>query len=121
MRSWYKIVDYDGSDYKTLFHGVDGSRKLKFCKWLTSVTKKVTDGTRTRTYMSGWHIAPSYEECVKYLKAFKHLEQKRIVKCRAKDVRPKPNARCDIWLAKEIYIQGEVYGPMLREWKETNG
>ncbi len=121
MRSWFKIVDYDGSDYKTLFHGVEGSRKLEFCKWLPSVTKEVTDGSSTRFYMSGWHIAPSYEECMKYLEAFKHLEQKRIVRCRAKKVRPKPNARGDIWLAKEIYIVGDVRVRELTVWKEEKG
>ena len=109
MRAWYKIVDYDGTNYKTLFHGVNGSRTLEFNTWLESVTKQVTDGSNNRSYMSGWHITPNYGECIKYLKNFKNTAPKRIVKCQAKDIWPKPKARGDIWLAKHILIEGEVF------------
>jgi len=104
---WYKIVDEDKPGiFKTLFHGVNKSRLLKFNEWLKAELKPVKDGTSATTYISGWHIAPSYEECVRYLKAFKHLTKKRIVKCKAKNIRPKSHSRHEIYLAEYILIEG---------------
>ena len=74
-RTWYKIVNEDKPDvFKTLFHGVNKSRVLEFGKWLKAELKQVKDGTSNTTYLSGWHI----EECVEYLKVFKHTNKKRI-------------------------------------------
>jgi len=104
---WYKIVDENKSGiFKTLFHGVNRSRVLEFGKWLKAELKPVKDGTSKTEYISGWHIAPTYEECVTYLKAFTHKAKKRIVKCRAKNIRPKSHSRHDIYLAEYIFIEG---------------
>lgn len=110
-KTWYKIVDEDKPGvFKTLFHGVNKSRVLQFGEWLKAELKQVKDGTSKTTYLSGWHIAPSYEECVKYLKAFQHTTKKRIVKCKAKNVRPKSHSRHEIFLAEYIIIEGVVDG-----------
>jgi len=105
---WYKIVDYENENYKTLFHGVNKSRVLKFNEWLEADIKPVKDGTSKTTYMSGWHIMPDYESTIEYLKAFKHTSKKRILKCRAKETWPKEHSRSDVFLAKFIYIEGEA-------------
>ena len=103
--SWYKIVEMDPKgNLKTLFHGVNRSRILEVGKWLTAELKMVKDGTSKTEYLSGWHIAPTYEECVDYLKAFKHRHNKRIVKCEAKNIRPKSHSRHNIFLAEHILI-----------------
>jgi len=104
--SWYKIVEMDPKgNLKTLFHGVNRSRILKVGKWLKADLKMVKDGTSKTEYLSGWHIAPTYEECVRYLKAFKHRHNKRIVKCEAKNIRPKSHSRHKIFLAEHILIK----------------
>ena len=110
-QTWYKIVDEDKPGvFKTLFHGVNKSRVLKFSEWLKAELKMVKDGTSKTTYLSGWHIAPSYEECVEYLKSFKHTDKKRIVKCTAKNIWPKAHSRHEIYLAEYINIEGVANG-----------
>ena len=105
---WYKIVDYENDNYKTLFHGINKSRVLKFGEWLEADIKPVKDGTSKTTYMSGWHIMPDYKSTIEYLKAFKHVSKKRILKCRARNVWPKAHSRSDVFLAQFIYIEGEA-------------
>ena len=105
---WYKIVELDGKgNIKTLFHGLNGSRVLKTGKWIKADIKPVKDGTSKTTYMSGWHIIPSKEECVEYLQFFKHRDNKTIVKCKAKKIRPKSHSRSNVYLAEKIFIELE--------------
>lgn len=109
MKTYYKIVDeVKPGVFKTLFHGVNRSRILNFNEWLKAEIKDVTDGSCQTTYKSGWHIAPSYEECVRYLEFFKNVKYKRIVKCKAKNIWPKTHSRGDIYLAEYINIEGVV-------------
>jgi len=103
--SWYKIVETDKKEnIKTLFHGINRSRLLKVGEWLKAEMKMVTDGPNSSEYLSGFHIAPTYEECVEYLKAFKHRHNKKIIKCEAKNIRPKSHSRHNIFLAEYILI-----------------
>lgn len=109
-KDWYKIVDEPKpGTIKTLFHGINRSRILKTDEWLKAELKLVKDGTSKTIYLSGWHIAPSLEECLNYLSFFKNTDQKRIVKCKAKHVWPKEHSRHDIYLAEHIKIEGVVY------------
>lgn len=105
---WYKIVDCEAGVYKTLFHGVKGNRKLKFNTWLEADIKEVSDGSSSTTYMSGWHVLPTYEECKEYLKRFKHIENKRIVKCHVSEIWPKEHSKANVFLAKYAYILEDV-------------
>lgn len=107
-KSWYKIVDYENDQYKTLFHGVNRSRVLKFNEWLEADIKEVSDGHKGKKYMSGWHILPDYKSCLEYLKKFTYLEKRRIVKCKAKNAWSKTHSRSNVFLAQYIYIEGEV-------------
>jgi ribosomal protein S8 len=57
-------------------------------------------------YITGWNIIPTHEECIEYLKLFKKLENKEIVKCQATDVWEKPTKnKVTVLLAKEIFIE----------------
>jgi hypothetical protein len=107
-KTWYKIVDYENGQYKTLFHGVNKSRVLKFNEWLEADMKMVKDGTSKTSYMSGWHILPDYKSTVEYLQRFKNFEKKRLVQCKARNVWPKAHSRANVFLAQFIYIEGEV-------------
>ena len=109
VSEWYKIVDENQPGIiKTLFHGVNRSKVLQIGEWLKAEIKDVKDGTSKTTYKSGWHIAPSLEECLSYLQFFQNTENKRIVKCRAKNIWPKAHSRSDIYLAEYIFIEGVV-------------
>jgi len=84
-KNWYKIVEVDkNGKVKSLFHGTNGSRFLQMNTWLKADLKLSKDGTSKTTYLSGWHILPTYEECKHYLTKFKILHNKRIAKCKAK-------------------------------------
>ena len=105
--NWYKIVEIDDKgNIKTLFHGINRSRILKLGQWLKAEMKMVRDGPRSTEYLSGWHIAPTYEECKEYLKSFTYQQNKRIIECEAKNIRPKSHSRSNIFLAEYIFIKG---------------
>lgn len=78
MKTWYKIVDVEKGKVKTLFHGLDGSKTLPFNKWITADKKMVCDGNseKSKMYLSGFHVIPSYEESVEYMAKFKNMEKK---------------------------------------------
>ena len=107
--NWYKIVDRDDTKgiIKSLFHGNRGTRVLKINEWMEAEMKQVRDGTSKIVYISGWHIAPSYEECKRYLKFFKNTAQKAIVKCEAINIWPKVHSRHQIYLSQWIRILEE--------------
>lgn len=103
---WYKIVDEIKGQIKTLFHGYGGERKIPTAKWIFADVKIVSDGKGTQ-YISGFHIITTHEECVDYLKRFKNIEPKRIVKCIAKSIRPKSHSRHSVYLAEMMYLLPE--------------
>ena len=107
-KTWYKIVDYENGKYKTLFHGINKSRVLEFGKWLEAVMKDVSDGSSATIYTSGWHLIPTYKECIEYLEKFKHRDKKRILKCKAKNIWAKDHSPSNIFLSQFIFIEGEA-------------
>ena len=100
---WYKIVDEINGELKTLFHGMQGSRKLPYEQWLIADIKEVSDGKGT-VYISGFHIMPTFKETEDYLTRFKNIKPKRIVQCIVKSVRPKIHSRHRVYLSEMIYI-----------------
>jgi len=108
---WWKIVEQDENtgDYKTLFHGLNGSRTVPKQVWLTAVEKMVGDGTSKTRYLSGFHILESYEECEEYLTYFKTPKNRVIVPCLARgNIRPKSHSRHPVFLAKQIKFIDEL-------------
>ena len=102
----YKIVERDGADYKTLFHGLNGSRTIEPGVWLKADKKMVKDGTSKTTYLSGWHVLPSYEDCVEYMKKFtKRLDKLAIVECEVKETRPKEHSPSPVLLADYMRLE----------------
>ena len=54
---YYKIMERDGCNFKTLFHGNFGSRKILKERWTRAqIRPRAKDGTGKKTYKSGWHI-----------------------------------------------------------------
>lgn len=104
---YYKIVDKINGEYKVLFHGLNGSKKIKTNEWLQAELKTVTDGDpkRSTSYLSGWHIMESYEEAEKYLSRFTNIENKVIVECEAKNIWKKEHSPHNVYLAEFIKIK----------------
>jgi len=103
----YKIFDkhVDGT-ILTLFHGVNGSRRLSLETWITADAKKVSDGSSGTVYISGFHFLPSEKQAREYLTKFspKSLTKKIIIKCDFKGVYPKVHSNSNVWLARDMYI-----------------
>jgi hypothetical protein len=100
----YKIVENNNGIFKTLFHGVNRSRKLETNKWHEAEQKLVSDGTSKTKYISGFHVLNTYETALKYLEKFTHRENKKIVKCIAEEIVPKAHSRDPVFLARYIHI-----------------
>ena len=107
--TYYKIVDYIDSKRKTLFHGLNGSKIIETGKWLKADIKPVKDGTSKTTYLSGWHIVPTEQECHDYLKKFKNIDNKAIIRVLAKNLRPKAHSPANVYLAEWMKIEEIVW------------
>lgn len=106
----FKIVEVDGDNYKTLFHGVNGSRTLPCCKWIKAAKKEVTDGdARTaKRYTSGFHVLKTKVDTTRYLKKFKRTDNKIVIRVIARGLRPKEHSKMSVFLADEIYLAEET-------------
>lgn len=103
---YYKIVDLSNGKLHTLFHGVRGSRLLKMGEWLRAENKPdAYDGSRSRTYESGWHILPDWETACEYLKKFfKRRGNLIIVPCEVRGRIRNKQLNSKVLLADEIRI-----------------
>jgi len=96
----FKIVEADEAGIRTLFHGLNGSRTIEKGVWLKADKKMVKDGTSKTTYLSGWHVLPTYEDCAEYMTRFtKRLDLLKIVECEVRDTRPKEHSPSPVLLA----------------------
>lgn len=99
----FKIVEIVEGGIRTLFHGLDGSRRMPRGVWLRAVERLVKDGTSKTTYLSGWHIFLSESECVKYLSRFtERRELLKVVSCKVRCTRSKRHSPSPILLASWI-------------------
>lgn len=104
----YKIMELaaDGKSYRTLFHGVNGSRIIPFDTWMKAEIKWGGEGGKK--YWTGFHVLLNQEKCERYLKRFSQSKKTRvIVKCIAKNLRPKESSRGMVFLADELMIPYE--------------
>ena len=81
----YKIVEVVDGMPRCLFHGIDGSRKLKWNKWYKAKIKAVRDGSGDVWYISGWHSLMSEANAKEYIKRFRRRNEiLKIVLCEVK-------------------------------------
>ena len=103
---YYKIVDSYNGEFRTLFHGINGSKILPAGEWLTAEKKEVSDGGGTK-YISGFHVMRTFYDAKKYLNTkFKNKEFKVIILCKTEGIRKKEHSRDDVYLADKIFIEG---------------
>lgn len=99
----YKIVEIVDGEIRTLFHGVNGTRIMPRGEWLRAHECQGQDGTSKTRYTTGWHVLPTYEDCVEYLTRFtKRLDLLKIVECEVEGVRPKEHSPSPVLLARWI-------------------
>lgn len=80
-------------------------------RWVQAEEKMVRDGSNQERYLSGFHVLPTVDDCLEYLKKFKSTEGKAIVECWVRGIWKKKRSPSPVYLASEINI--------LRKVKET--
>lgn len=99
----------------TLFHGFHGSRELPQDKKLRAVEHPVRNpGKKTGpTFISGWHVLPTKEQCVDYLRRFKDTSD--IVVCRVSIAIPREKPRSKVYLSRYLKIDSLDWAKALKE------
>lgn len=98
----------------TLFHSVNGTKKLPTDVWLNADIMEVRNpGKKTKyTFKSGFHVCKSKKETIKYLKKFKNPENLVVCKVYVSNLRTKPRSTSNIQLADKMLIKQQ-------DWKEA--
>ena len=110
----YRLLRVKDKQPHTLFHGYHGSRKLPQDKKLRAVERPVCNpGKKTNQFISGWHVLPTKEQCVKYLDRFTAKDD--IVVCRVTVACPRYKPRSKVFLARYIKIDSLDWGTALQE------
>jgi hypothetical protein len=104
----YKIFDLGiGKDTvfpKTLFHGVNGSRRLPVGKWINAEQKMVTDGSGTTRYLSGFHAYETLDDIRNWLRGAKNIAERVVVRVHVRKCRSKDHAVRKTILADQMLI-----------------
>ena len=109
----YKIVEIKNGVPLALFHGTNKRKKIKVGVWYPAEIKIVTDGSKGKPYISGWHFLKTKEECQWLLdNVFRNKENRYILKCFfSGDIRLKHDKiiktkKVEYYLANNIFIFG---------------
>ena len=106
----YKIFDLKDGMPCTLFHGVNGSRRLPLDRWLTAERKMVRDGSGQGRYVSGFHAYESMEDVRAWAKGAKNLDNRVVAQVGVRGCRSKPRAVRTTILADRLRITSDDWG-----------
>ena len=122
IRTYYRIIEVNAAGhYLTLFHGIDGSRRIPKDKWLRAKKHMVTDGGRE--YLSGFHVLRLRGQAEQYLQRFYKPRVLMIIPVEVKGkLRLKEHANSEVWLADwmrvmqhdEVDQQASIFHRQLR-------
>ena len=101
----YRIMEVKNGEPYTLFHGVNGSRKVRVGQWITAEKKTVHDGTNGTPYTSGFHCMGSFYACLKYLRKFTSARELGIYQIDAKNIYEKAHSRDMVFLADHMCVK----------------
>lgn len=102
----YKIVVRYENNIYTIFHGIEGRKRLPYDKWLRAEHKMVRDGSGGKEYLSGIHCFKSFDTALTYMGKFRNRDDLDVIECAAIDLKQKPT-NPDVWLADAIYIPSQ--------------
>lgn len=113
--AWRLLRVRDGKPC-TLFHGYRGSRTLPVNRLLKAEEKDVRNpGKKTGpTFLSGWHVLPSKQQCDEYLKRFKAKDDIVVCRVEVSGLRLKP--RSMVTLANTMCIREQDWEAALWEY-----
>lgn len=115
MRPAWRILRVKDRKPHTLFHGFHGSRCLPQDRVLRAVERPVRNPGKPngREFISGWHILPTKEECVEYLKRFK--DHSDLVVCRVFIGVPREKPGSKVYLSRYLKIDSLDWATALQE------
>jgi hypothetical protein len=116
MLTAYRLLRVKDGQPHTLFHGLNGSRKLPQDKVLTAEKKHVWNpGKKGKSpgFMSGWHVLPSKHLTEDYIQRFKDHSDLVICRVFVDEFRDKP--RSIVKLARKMMIISEDWTTALQE------
>jgi hypothetical protein len=99
----FRIFDEIDGQPATLFHGINGSRKLPLGTWIVAKTGMVRDGIG-KYYKSGFHVLPTMADIVKFAKVFKNRKNRYFVEVNVKELHSKQHSRGPVFLARKMKI-----------------
>lgn len=76
----WRFFELKGNNYYTLFHSVNGSRKIPVGKWITAKQSIVCDGSHGKKFRGGFHVFDSFEYGIDFIKKFKKKRTVAIVR-----------------------------------------
>jgi hypothetical protein len=112
----YRLLRVKDGKPHTLFHGYKGSRELPQDKLLQAEERQVWNpGKKGKSpgFISGWHVLPTKEQCVDYLKRFTNKDD--IVVCRVIIAVPRYKPRSKVFLARYMKIDSVDWAIALQE------
>jgi len=107
---WRLLRDKEGLP-TTLFHGLNGSRKLPLDTLLCAQVKTVTDGDARRAtpYQSGFHVLPSLHETIKFTNRFRKIDDLVIVQVDVAQLHSKAHSPANVFLATKMRIRKKAW------------
>jgi len=106
MEKVYKVFVIEDGILKTLFRGIEGSREIRFDRWLEAKEIMSVDGSGQDEYLTGIHVFKDRNKAINYLDNFRNEDSRVVIPCFADKLREKPT-NSDVYLANQIYVPKE--------------
>lgn len=70
IKKW-RFFEIKNGEYYTLFHGVNGSRKIPIDAWVTAKQSVGYEGSHGKKFRTGFHVFDSLEYGLKFISKFR--------------------------------------------------
>lgn len=101
----YRLFQIRDGQPTTLFHGVDRDRTMPIGEWIEAEVETVFDGTDGTRYQSGFHVLPSYEGVVSYLRQFRKGRPLLVCRVEVQDTWEKSHSPSDVLLSRWMKVE----------------
>lgn len=98
-----RIFELKDGELFTLFHGINGTRRVPRNEWLHARVAPVTYGKGQRIWESGFHVFAPGVKPDDYMGRFTGDRELVIVNVWVKDVWEKPT-NSTVWLARSMFV-----------------
>ena len=105
----YRLIEFKNGKPYTLFHGLPTdksrrSREIPLDTWIKAEEKEVSYNKHSPTLICGFNVFLDLTKAVSYIERFQSSRNIVLVKIFVKNIRPKPRAVTDVWLASDMLL-----------------